>query len=246
MISNSAAGGLFAYVDHLLRDREKVASGFRDQEDVRPNTWACFLAFVALAVFYGAIMGAHGLLHGGGDGWKFVLASAAKLPMLFLFTLAICLPLLYVLNVLIGPRARMSVVLGLLMSSIAVTSTVLAACAPIVGFFMLSTDSYNFVKLLNVGVFALAGGYGVWYLGKGLYELSPPAPAGQPPTPAQRGTSTIITWWLVTYGVVGSQMAWLLRPFMGQPGVPFSFFRAQESNFYINLAQTLGKLLSMD
>ena len=102
------------YVDHLLRNREQVAADIQDEAKVSFNTRACFWVFLSLSTFYGLIMGSQNLVHGNIDGWKYALAAAVKLPILFLLTLAICLPLLYVLNVLIGPRARFSVILGLL------------------------------------------------------------------------------------------------------------------------------------
>ena len=233
-----------AYIDHLLRDREGVAADLQSEEKAASNTRSCFWVFLALTMVYGLIMGSQSLFRGNPEGWKFALASAVKLPFLFLLTLAICLPLLYVLNVLIGPRARFGTVLGLLMASVAVTSIVLAACALILGFFMLSTKSYAFIKLLNVFIFALAGGYGVWFLGKGMAELTP-APAQAKPDGA-RGVGTILTWWLITYGIVGTQMAWILRPFVGDPASRFTFFRSLESNFYVNVVETIGKLLRVD
>ena len=50
-----------------------------------------------------------------------------------------------------------------------------------------------------------------------------------------------MNWWLITYGVVGTQMAWILRPLIGSP-VSFSFFRAQESNFYVALVKIIEAL----
>ncbi|MDO8589119.1 MAG: hypothetical protein Q7T82_19000 [Armatimonadota bacterium] len=233
-----------AYIDHLLRNREQVTADLQKGAETRANTRSCFLVFVALSALYGLIMGSHGLVHGNPEGWKFALAAAIKLPFLFLLTLAICLPLLYILNVLIGPRARFGVVLGITMASIAVTSIVLASCGLIVLFFMLSTKSYAFMKLLNVAVFTLAGGYGVWFLSKSIHEL-PPAKAPDGPG-AKSGTGTIITWWLIAYGIVGTQMAWLMRPFIGDPSSHFAIFRAQESNFYVNVIETIGRLMMVD
>jgi len=233
-----------AYIDHLLRNREQVAADIQDEARAAENTRACFWVFLCLSAFYGLIMGSQNLVHGGPEGWKYTLAAGVKLPVLFLLTLAICMPLLYVLNVLIGPRARFRTILGLLMASIAVTSVVLASCALIVMFFMLSTKSYAFIKLLNVIVFAIAGGYGVWFLGKGMQTLVPAVPEENAAGAAVGGVRTIMNWWLVTYAVVGTQMAWLLRPFVGSPS-PFSFFRAQESNFYVNLIHTIESLLKL-
>jgi hypothetical protein len=127
-------------------------------------------------------------------------------------------------------------------------------------FFMLSTKSYEFIMLLNVAVFTVAGAYGVWFLSKGMHGLMPavmqkepepePIPTmadGGTPVPtssASHGVGTIMKWWLITYGIVGTQMAWILRPFVGTPDIPFSFFRAHESNFYVNVGQLIVKLLS--
>jgi len=233
-----------SYVDHLLRNRERVVADIQDEARAGENARACFWVFLCLSVFYGLVMGLQNLVHGEVDGWKYALAAAVKLPILFLLTLAICLPLLHVLNVLVGRRARFSTILGLLMASIAVTSIVLASCALIVLFFMLSTKSYAFIKLLNVFVFALAGGYGVWFLRRGMYTIVSSAPETKPGVDSQDGVGTIMNWWLITYGIVGTQMAWILRPFVGSPHA-FSFFRAQESNFYVNLVQIIESLLKL-
>lgn len=55
---------------------------------------------------------------------------------------------------------------------------------------------------------------------------------------------TIINWWLITYGIVGTQMAWIMRPFIGNPEQPFSIFRPQESNFYITVFNLFSRMLS--
>jgi hypothetical protein len=43
---------------------------------------------------------------------------------------------------------------------------------------------------------------------------------------------TIFRIWVIVFGLVGSQMSWVLRPFVGQPGRPFEWFRPKESNFF--------------
>jgi len=232
-----------AYVDHLLRNREVVISDLKDDGKVSEVIKTCFKVFVTLTVLYGVIMGSQSLLHGYGQGWMYSLASAVKLPLLFLLSLVICLPLLYVLNVLIGPREQFRVVLGILMSSLAVTSILLAACALILAFFILSTKSYPFIVLLNVAIFTIAGLYGVWYLAKIMHGLAPAFEAKPGEWPAGN-VKAVINWWLFTYAIVGTQMAWMMRPFIGSPGTPFSIFRAQESNFYVNVFNLIGRMLS--
>lgn len=236
-----------AYIDHLLRDREQIALELSNNKSVSASIVTCFAVFVALTFLYGLVMGSQSLIRGVDDGWKFMFASAVKLPLLFLLSTAVCLPLLYVLNVLLGPKSQFRQVFAMIMSSIAVSSIVLGACAPIVLFFMLSTSSYGFIKLLNVAVFALAGFYGVWYLKKNMLDIL--KPEGIPQVQLKERESSvqkIIQWWLLTYGFVGSQMAWILRPYIGNPGQDFSFFRSLESNFYLDVLQTIGTLLAID
>ena len=38
--------------------------------------------------------------------------------------------------------------------------------------------------------------------------------------------------WVVVFGLVGAQMAWVLRPFVGDPDSPFEWFRTRESSFF--------------
>ena len=42
----------------------------------------------------------------------------------------------------------------------------------------------------------------------------------------------VFACWVVVFGLVGAQMGWVLRPFIGSPDMPFQFFRARESNFF--------------
>ena len=42
----------------------------------------------------------------------------------------------------------------------------------------------------------------------------------------------VFACWVMVFGLVGAQMGWVLRPFIGSPDMPFTFFRARESNFF--------------
>ncbi len=42
----------------------------------------------------------------------------------------------------------------------------------------------------------------------------------------------VFRWWIILFALVGSQMGWVLRPFIGNPSLPFTFFRTRESNFF--------------
>src|SRR6266567_8079819 len=98
------------------------------------------------------------------DGVKQLAASVVKVPMLFLLTLLITFPSLYVFNALIGSRLSLGAMLRLLIAAMSVMLALLSSFGPIVAFFAASTTSYPFMKLLNVIVFAIAGFLGLAFL----------------------------------------------------------------------------------
>ena len=70
----------------------------------------------------------------------------------------------------------------------------------------------------------------------------PAANVGQPAAP--RPASTILLYiWIMLFGFVGTQLAWTLRPFFGDPGSPFAIFREVGGTFYADVLNTIGQLL---
>ena len=53
---------------------------------------------------------------------------------------------------------------------------------------------------------------------------------------------TVFRLWVIVFGLVGAQMGWVLRPFIGNPNMPFTWFRARESNFFLAVLQKLASL----
>ena len=237
------------------------------------------LVITALAMLYGACMGVSSLIGRWSTptrylGYEQIMASMAKVPMLFFLTLLITFPSLYVFNALVGSRLTIGALLRLLIAAMSVMLAVLASFGTIVGFFAVSTTSYPFMKLLNVIVFTIAGFMGLAFLLRTLQRLSwahlepyialpligatPEGgePATTPPTPAATGAPdrisdrrsganvyTIFKIWVIVFGLVGAQMGWVLRPFIGDPDMPFSFFRPRTSNFFEQILHTLSNLL---
>ena len=62
------------------------------------------------------------------------------------------------------------------------------------------------------------------------------------PGPAIR----VLLGWLTGNLFLGSQLSWILRPFVGSPGIPVEFVRpnALESNFFEALLFSIRQLLS--
>ena len=100
-------------------------------------------------------------------------------------------------------------------------------------FFVISTNEKNFVILLCVACLSVAGIFGVVLLWKAMGYLTVRA--------GQVYDSTIIKTWTVIYVFVGTQLSWLLRPFVGDPG-NFAFVRQVGGNFYTGLARIIMDL----
>jgi len=120
------------------------------------------VTIICLAVVYGFCMGVFALVRGfENSAYTSALmqtsASMCKVPLLFMLTLLVTFPSLYVFNALAGSKLKMVPVLKLLIASLSVNIAVLASMGPILAFFSLSTPNYSFIVLLNVIVFAVAG-----------------------------------------------------------------------------------------
>lgn len=215
----------------LLRDRplflEEVYKQVRLEQKI-VSLLTCSCLFLAL---YGAVIGAS-------NSWLQMLASAIKLPALYLITLLVCLPTLYIFDGVAGSHRTFNQYLTLLLASTSAISIMLLAFAPVTLFFHLSINDYVFFKLLNVMVFAVTGVIGVRFFYRGISFV-----AEQDAVENPRSLS-VVKAWLVLYGFVGSQLGWTLRPFFGAPGEGFALFRELESNFYLHvlkvITQTLG------
>ena len=61
--------------------------------------------------------------------------------------------------------------------------------------------------------------------------------------PLGKHVKLVFRCWMVIFGIVGAQMGWVLRPFIGAPNQPFEWFRARESNFFQAVWDTIVSLL---
>ena len=219
-----------AVIETILRNRRRFFAEIRQGIDLKPKMRAMLISSVTFFALYGMVMGStHSL-------WQ-TLGSAVKLPLLFLATLIICSPTLYFFNLIFGSNQSLTQNFCLILTAITVTAVLLLSLAPIVLFFLLTTSNYQFFKLLNVGVFAIAGAIGVRFLGQGMESVSAGGQEGG------CGRRAVMWLWITVYAFVGSQMAWTLRPFIGAPGLKFELLRQLGGNFYTNIFASIGELL---
>lgn len=219
-----------AVIETILRNRHQFFAEIRDGVELGRKMRAMLISSIAFFALYGAVMGStHSL-------WQ-ALSSAVKLPILFLATLVVCSPTLYFFNLIFGSNQSLAQNFALILAAITVTAVLLLSFAPILLFFLLTTSSYQFFKLLNVGIFAVTGIIGVIFLSAGMRIVSF---GGKEGAGARRN---VVRLWVLVYAFVGSQMAWTLRPFIGAPSMKFELFRQLGGNFYANIFASIGEIL---
>lgn len=255
--------GWFSELDLLLRG-ELTRVGSLRSGGLKISASRLSAIIVVLSMIYGACMGTFAVFRAKGADPMQVAASMVKVPLLFYLTLLVTFPSLYVFNALVGSRLRLSTVVRLLIASLGVMVAVLASLGPIVAFFSVSTASYPFMLLFNVAVYTVAGSLGLAFLLQTLHRLSvidsqAPGPSGlassesDEPTGAldplenrvlSKHVKIVFRLWVIVFALVGAQMGWVLRPFVGNPASPFTWFRARESNFFQAVFQTFLSLFS--
>jgi len=222
----------FASLMSFLRDRKTFLTEVEKEIGLDRK-------IVSLLVCSASFIALYGLVIGASSHWLQAISSAIKLPGLYLITLLVCLPSLYIFEVVTGSQRNFRQYLVLLLAATSVISVMLLAFVPVVLFFLLSVNDYTFFKLLNVAIFALTGVIGVQFFYQSMKSLH------SPDTDKSQNIK-IVQAWLFLYGFVGSQLGWSLRPFFGTPGKDFALFRPLESNFYVHILKTLGEALGLN
>ena len=188
---------------------------------------------------YGAAMGC----------WRAPLQAwytAVKFPLIILLTtLGNAL-----LNGMLAPLLGLN--LGFRQSALAIlmcftiAAAILGAFSPVVFFLVwnapplsaraeISSATYSFIQLSHVALIAFAGVTANVRLFQLLQRLSGSAHVAR----------KILFAWLAGNLFLGSQLSWILRPFIGLPDLPVEFLRANafQGNFYETVLHAVGRLL---
>jgi hypothetical protein len=214
-------------IDDILRSRQAVQS--------RPARSALLWMVGCITVFgmiYGAVMGAFGGVLND-RVWQLVY-SALKVPLLLLGTSLIAWPSFFVLNTLVGLRRDFARATTALMAAQAGLAIVLASLAPLTIVWYASSGDYADAIRFNGMMFAMASFAGQWLL-RDHYRLL---------IERDRRHRWMFWLWLLLYIFVAIQMAWVLRPFVGDPSVPVEFFRREKwGNAYLVVARLIFNAL---
>jgi hypothetical protein len=219
------------FLSALLGDRESFFDEVVAGVELGRKLRFALATVLVLCGFYGGVAGAY-------SGPLQAIASAAKLPFLFLATFAVCFPAFYVVQVLVGSRLRLLQVVVLVTSALALTAVVLAAFVPVPAFFLITGANYYFQHLLHIAVVGAAGIFGMYALHDGLTTIC--ERRGVYP----RKAITIMRFWAVLFAFVGIQMAWNLRPFLGDRNQPFRLIGHYQGNFYEAVIYAIKQLVA--
>jgi hypothetical protein len=227
-------------VDDILRGRLGWRASARLTSDAtsnksppHPRPLTLLALFLTFGLTYGALMGTFAGVRG--DRILQVLYSATKVPLLLIVTFLIALPSFFVLNSLLGLRNDFRDVFAALLTTQAAVTIILASLGPFTLFWYGSSADYNSAILFNALMFAVASVSGQFVLWR-FYR----------PLIARNAAHRLMfRTWLILYAFVGIQMGWVLRPFVGAPNVPVTFFREGAwGNAYVEVARIVARLFS--
>ncbi len=217
----------YNYGQMLLRDREHLFGMIHSEKELESQIQFFALYSLLFSAIYGGILGSYA-------GGLQILAGACKVPILLFGTLILCLPSLYIFNILLGSKLSFKQTLTILLVSTYLMSMLLASLSPIVFFFIMTTGAKMFISLLNLIVFTISGLFSLDLLWKGMRYLT--EKSGYEPN------IRVIKVWSIIYAVVGSQLSWGLRPYIGDIN-HFALFRDIEGNFYIAVVKLVKNFI---
>ena len=176
----------------------------------------------AAAAMYGAVMGSWEVSRG--DRWLLMLFGAVKMPLLVAGTMLVCLPGFFVLNTVAGVRDDFAAAMRAILGAQAAFAAALLSLAPVTRYIYFCGVDQSDAILANAGMFTLATLVAQGVLFRGYRVLRQKNP-----------THRKLLWgWLLLYAFVGTQMGWMLRPFIGNLETPPTFLREEPfSNAYI-------------
>jgi hypothetical protein len=225
----TASNGSLGTIDHLLRDRGAIYARIAGDEDLSGLARAMIITIVAGAAVFGGAVGAH-------RGGLQIAYAAIKFPLVLLLTAAVCAPTLTAINSALGRASSALRDIALVVSSLALVALVLAAAAPVM---ILGTPlgltgdggdpllGYHDMALVMAGACAAAGAAGLAMFWRGLGRVD------------RQGRLPAAAMVLAVFTLVGSQMAWTLRPYLVRPRSPdIVFVRSFEGGLLDSVRQS--------
>ncbi len=205
------------------------------------------LGFCGVVILLGA--GSYGAAMGY---WRAPLQGlfvAIKLPLILILTTFGNALLNAMLAPLLGLNISFRQTCLAILMSFTIASAILGSFSPLAAFviwnspamtadFHISGRTYSLIQLTHVAVIAFAGIVANLRLIQLLRQLSGSIVIAR----------RVLIGWLAGNLFLGSQLSWILRPFIGAPNLPIEFLRASafQGNFYESLFHSLARVLNVN
>lgn len=163
----------------------------------------------------------------------FMLYAAIKMPLLVLVTTALCIPAFFTLHVCLGVRREFPIALRAVLGGQAMFAVVLASLSPLIPVWYSAIENKGAAVLGAGALFGVAAVCSMIAVRRVYRHELPP-----------RGVHRVLLLgWFALYALVGIQMGWMLRPFIGSPGLPAALFRddALTNGYVVVLRLLLGR-----
>ena len=188
--------------------------------------------------------------YGAAMGWwrdpQQALYVAIKFPLVILLTTLGNALINGMFAPLLGLNIPFRQSFSAIVMSFTIASAILGAFSPLIAFMVWNAppmsvsagSAYNLIKLTHVAVITFAGTMGNARLLQLLVRL------GGSRAVALR----VLCAWLAGNLFLGSQLSWILRPFIGLPSLPVEFLRATalHGNFYENVLRSVLQIFQDD
>jgi hypothetical protein len=157
----------------------------------------------------------YGFSIGAVHSWRFALANLIKFPLLVLATAALCAASYYLVARFSAPQLRLADVSQLVLTAYGDTAVLLCSLAGVCFFVAVTMDQprsltelgdYPTFLALNVAFVGTCGCVAVARQARVMLERHQ--------IQAQRRTAIVVAWLALSL-LVGGQLAWYLRPFVG-------------------------------
>jgi len=212
----------------LLRARGEFWRKISANSGVADIVFSMLVFIIVSSAAYGSVLA----------GWRSpVLAGyvAVKFPVLLIGTTSLVMVLNWMFATVAGSGLSFRQVMAITYGAMGVACWILLSLIPVTLFFTFGVASdrgsheelrftHNCLLLTHVTLIALAGVAGNSALRQGLREVIVPTCSPRK-----------IYWgWIVSFALVGCQLSWMLRPFVGSPFFDVAFIRpdALDRNFF--------------
>ncbi len=216
-----------------LQNREEFFARVTSDEVGGAVIFKQYLLMSLFTFLYGVIMGSY-------NSVLQALVAGVKVTVMFSGAIIICFPALFIIQYILGSRLGLKQMITIILSGFVLATAIMVSFAPIVIIFLLTGANYYFLQLLHVAIFLLGGVFGMMTVIEAL-KFSCEKKNVYPHTGV-----VVFRFWVVILAFVGVQIAWNLRPFMGDRGQPFELFRHYEGNFYSALLYSFDQLVKSD